>query len=79
MVDNNFTDKEIVNGDDDVNFFDSHNNAADDAGNANDGPYSKGASVTKKKRKKGATTKTGGKQVTKHNKTRQHKKHHNQL
>ena len=60
MVNDDFTNKEVVNGDDDVNFFDSRNEAIDDANNAGDGLYSEGAPVTKKKRKKGATTKMGG-------------------
>jgi hypothetical protein len=64
MVDDDFTDKEIVDGDEDVDFFDSHNDAVNDANDANDGSYSKGAPATKKKRKK-----TGGKRATKRNKT----------
>ncbi len=77
MVDNNFTNKEFVDeGDNDVDFFDSRDDAVEDADNANDGLYSKSAPATKRKRKrkKGATTKTGGKQVAKHNKEkRRHK------
>ena len=65
MVDNDFTNKELVEGDEDVDFFDSHDNAVNDANDADDGSYSKGAPTTKKKRKK-----TGGKRATKCNKTR---------
>jgi len=65
MVDDDFTDKEIVDGDEDVDFFDSRNNAINDTNNADDGSYSEGATATKKKRKK-----TGGKRATKCNKTR---------
>ena len=56
MVDNDFTNKEIVDGDEDVDFFDIRDDAVNDADDANDGSYSNGAPVTKKKRKK-----TGGK------------------
>jgi hypothetical protein len=56
MVNNDFTDKEIVDGDKDVDFFDSHDNAVNDANDANDGSYSTGALAMKKKRKT-----TGGK------------------
>ena len=65
MVDDDFTDKEIVDGDKDVDFFDSRDDAVNDANDADDGSYSEGAPATKKKRKK-----TGGKQATKCNKTR---------
>ncbi len=61
MVDNDFTNKEIVDWDEDVDFFDSRVDAINDANDAYDGSYSKGAPATKKKRKKGATKKTGGK------------------
>jgi len=61
MVDNDFTDKEIIDEDDDVDFFDSRANAVSDANDADDGSYSEGAPATKKKRKKGVTKKTGGK------------------
>ncbi len=64
MAEDDFTDKEIVDGDKDVDFFDSHDNTVNDANNANDGSYSKEAPATKKKRKK-----TGGKRATKRNKT----------
>jgi hypothetical protein len=70
MVDNDFT-----NIDGPVDFFDSHdNNVSDTAINADadDGSYSKGAPATKKKRKKGAMTKTGGKQANKCNKKCRH-------
>ncbi len=66
MVDDDFADKEIVDGDKDVDFFDSRDNAVNNANDANDGSYSEGAPATKKKRKK-----MGGKQATKRNKTRQ--------
>ena len=56
MVDYDFTDKEIVNGDEDVDFFDSHDDAVNNANDADDGSYGEGAPATKKKRKK-----TGGK------------------
>ncbi len=65
MVDNDFTDKEIIDSDEDVDFFDSRDNAVNDANDADDGSYSEGAPATKKKRKN-----TGGKRVTKRNKTR---------
>jgi hypothetical protein len=65
MVGNNFTNKEIVDGDEDVDFFDSRDDAVNDANDADDGSYSEGAPATKKKRKK-----TGGKRATKRNKTR---------
>jgi hypothetical protein len=55
MVDDDFTDKEIIDGDEDVDFFDSRDDAVNDANDADDGSYSKGAPATKKKRKK-----TGG-------------------
>jgi hypothetical protein len=64
MVDDDFTDKEIIDGDEDVDFFDSRDDAVNDANNADDGSYSKGAPATKKKRKK-----TGGNEqpnATKH-------------
>jgi len=64
MVDDDFTDKEIVDGDEDVDFFDSRDDAVNDANDADDGSYSEGAPATKKKRKK-----TGGKRATKRNKT----------
>ena len=73
MVNDDFTNNKVVNGDNDVDFFDSRDDAVDNADNANDGSYSKGAPATKKKRKKGATMKTGRKQATKHNKTHRHK------
>ncbi len=66
MVDNDFTDKELVDGDEDVDFFDCRDDAVNDANDADDGSYSEGAPATKKKRKK-----TGGKRATKRNKTRQ--------
>ena len=62
MVDDDFTDKEIVDGDEDVDFFDSRNDAVNDTNDADDGSYSEGAPATKKKRKK-----TGGKRATKRN------------
>jgi hypothetical protein len=66
MVDDDFTNKEIVDGDeDDVDFFDSRDDAVNDANDADDGSYSEGAPATKKKRKK-----TGGKRATKRNNTR---------
>ena len=65
MVDDDFTDKEIVDGDEDVDFFDSRDDAVIDANDADDGSYSEGAPATKKNRKK-----TGGKGATKCNKTR---------
>ena len=65
MVDDDFTDKEIVDGDEDVDFFDCRDDAINDANDADDGSYSEGAPATKKKRKK-----TGGKRATKRNKTR---------
>jgi hypothetical protein len=59
MIDDNFT---KVDGP--VDFFDSRDDnvsdTADDA-DADNGSYSEGAPVTKKKRKKGVTMKTGGK------------------
>jgi len=69
MVDDDFIDKEIVDGDEDVDFFDSRNDAVNDANDAADGSYSEGAPATKEKRKKGATKKMGGKRATKRNKT----------
>ncbi len=69
MVDNDFTDKEIVDGDKDADFFDSHDDAINYVNNANDGSYSEGAPATKKKKKKGGTKKTGGKRATKRIKT----------
>jgi hypothetical protein len=63
MVDNNFT-----NVDGPVDFFDNRDDGVSDTANnanANDGSYSKGSPAVKKKRKKGATTKMGGKRVTK--------------
>jgi hypothetical protein len=68
MVDDDFTNKEVVDGEDDIDFFDSRDDAVDDADDADDGSYSEGAPATKKKWKKGATTKTGGKPATKRNK-----------
>ncbi len=65
MVDDDFTDKEIVDGDKDVEFFDCRDDAANDANDADVGSYSEGAPATKKKRKK-----TGRKQATLRNKTR---------
>jgi len=65
MVIDDFTDKEIIDGDEDVDFFDSCNDAVNDANDADDGSYSEGAPATKKKRKK-----TGGKQATKRNNSR---------
>jgi len=65
MVDDDFIDKEIVDGDEDVDFFDSRNDAVNDTSNADDGSYSEGAPATKKKRKK-----TGGKRATKRNNSR---------
>ena len=70
MVDDDFTDEEVDDGDNDVDFFDSHDDAVDDTDDADDGSYSKGAPATRKKRKKGAKTKTGGKRATKRSKTR---------
>ena len=53
MVDDDFTDKEIVDGDEDnVDFFDSRDDAVNDVNDADDGSYSEGAPATKKKRKK---------------------------
>jgi hypothetical protein len=66
MVDGNFT---KVDGP--VDFFDSRDNDVSDTANdanANNGSYSKGAPVMKKKRKKGVTMKTGGNRETKCNK-----------
>ncbi len=71
MVEDDFTDKEFVDeGDDDVDFFNSRDDIVEDANDADNGSYSKGAPATKRKRKrkKGATTKTGGKQAAKRNK-----------
>ena len=61
MVNDDFTDNKVVDEDNNIDFFDSHDDAIDDAHNADDGSYSKGAPTTKKKRKKGATMKMGGK------------------
>ncbi len=61
MVDDDNTDKELFNvgGDkDDVNFFDSRDNAIEDADDANDGSYSEGVPATKRKREKGGATTT---------------------
>ena len=58
MVDNDFTDKEVDDGDNDVDFFDSRNDTVNDTDDADDGLYSEGAPATKKKRKKGAKTDT---------------------
>jgi len=65
MVDNDFTDKDIVDGDKDVDFFDSRDDAVNDANDADDGSYSEGAPATKKKREE-----TGGKRATKRNYSR---------
>jgi hypothetical protein len=65
MADDDFTNKEIVDGDEDVDFFDCRDDAVNDANNADDGSYREGAPATKKKRKK-----TGEERATKHNKTR---------
>jgi hypothetical protein len=57
-------DDDFTNVDGPVDFFDSRDdNISDTANNADadNGLYSKGAPATKKKRKKGATTKMGGK------------------
>ena len=75
MVDDGLTDKEVVDGDDDIDFFDSRDDAADNADDADDGSYSEGAPATKKKRKKGATAKRGGKEqpnATMHVNTKTH-------
>jgi hypothetical protein len=55
MVNDDFTNKKIIDGDKDVDFFDCHDDAVNNANNADDGSYSEGAPATKKKRKK-----TGG-------------------
>ena len=47
MVDNNFTDKEVDNGDNNVDFFDSRNDTVNNTDDADDGLYSKGAPATK--------------------------------
>ena len=52
MVNNDFTDNEIIDGDKDIDFFDSRDNAVNDANDVDDVSYSEGAPVTKKKRKK---------------------------
>ncbi len=53
MVDNDFTDKEFVDeGDDDVDFFDSRDDAVEDANDAKDGSYSEGSPARKRKRKR---------------------------
>ena len=39
MVDDDFTDKEIIDGDEDVDFFDSCDDADNDANDADDGSY----------------------------------------
>jgi hypothetical protein len=77
MVDDDFTDKEFVDegGDeDDVDFFDSRDDAIEDADDADDGSYSEGVPATKRKREKGATTKTAEKRAAKRNKKGRHKK-----
>ena len=73
MVNNNLNKNKVVDGDDNIDFFDSRNNAVNDANDADNGSYSKGAPATKKKRKKRVTMKTGGKRSTKRNKTCWHK------
>ena len=71
MVDDDFTDEEVDDGDNnDGDFFDSRDDAIDDTDDADDGLYIEGAPAMKKKRKKRAKTQTGGKRATKRNKTR---------
>ncbi len=55
---------DFINVDGPVDFFDNRDDDVSDTANdadADNGLYSEGAPATKKKRKKGATTKTGGK------------------
>ena len=61
IVDDDYTDKEFFDegeDNDDVVFFDSRNDAIEDADDADDGSYSEGVPATKRKREKGGATTT---------------------